>query len=242
VVLVVVVVLVVLVLVLTQPLQDRADVSDRDAVEAMVERTVAEFGRLDIAVANAYHSVRQPLLEQEWPVVEKTLSTTLNGAYHTLQLAAKAMVDTAGVRGGGAHGKLIAIGSVNGPYPYLLPGSTAYNVSKAGVEALVQNFASALSGHRINVNCVRPGWILTEGETGGLAGQPADATGIVEMAAQALPFGIGAPEDVAEAVGFLCSDKADYITGVTLPVDGGFGISQRVPGMHDPIAVARAAE
>ena len=237
---------------------DGSDVSDRAAVEGMVDRTVEQFGRLDIAVASAYHSVRQPLLEQNWEDVQKTFDTTLFGVYHTLQLSAKAMVDTRDARNRGssssetdaeddeeeaggppvakaaaAHGKLIAIGSVNGPYPYLLPESTPYNCSKAAVETMVANFASTLSAERINVNCVRPGWILTEGESAFCAEDE-----IRRMADEALPLGIGSPADVAAAVAFLTSDAANYITGITLPVDGGFGVAQRIPGMHQPISRA----
>ena len=95
---------------------------------------------------------------------------------------------------------------------------------------MVANFASTLSAERINVNCVRPGWILTEGESAFCAEDE-----IRRMADEALPLGIGSPADVAAAVAFLTSDAANYITGITLPVDGGFGVAQRIPGMHQPI-------
>ena len=69
------------------------DVSDRSAVQRMVEQAVRHFGRLDIVVANAYYSKRQPLLEQEWDQMQKTFEVTQFGAYHTCQLGAKAMVE-----------------------------------------------------------------------------------------------------------------------------------------------------
>jgi glucose 1-dehydrogenase len=124
----------------------------------------------------------------------------------------------------------LLITSVNAPYPYLLPGSTAYNMAKAALEALTANLASALAKHRINCNAIRPGWILTEGER-----QFMQSHEIQQMAAEALPYGVGMPKDIARAAVFLASDDAAYITGIVLPVDGGLGVSQRVPHMHDAI-------
>ena len=208
-------------------LVSHTDVSDRAAVEAMMTSAVEQFGRLDIVVANAYYSKRQPLLEQEWSEFQKTIDVTMFGAYHTCQLGARAMVAH---NPPGTRGRIIAVTSVNAPYPYLLPTSTAYNMAKAALEAMVMNFASALAVHGINVNGVRPGWILTGGET-----QFMSAEAIEEAASAALPFGVGKPEDIAAACVYLASDDANYVSGTTLAVDGGFGVSQRVVDMHDPI-------
>eukprot|EP01052_Picozoa_sp_SAG31_P035173 SAG31_NODE_4210_length_3469_cov_11.547774_2_plen_235_part_00 len=217
---------------------------------------------LQIVVSNAYYSKRQPLLEQEWDEFQKTIEVTQHGAYHVCQLGAKAMIECQSNRsesklcfnfiidfvlkygaylispmyfaeeiaGGHRAGKIIAITSVNAPHPYLIPGSTAYNMAKAAIEAMVQNMASALAGRGINVNAIRPGWILTRGEQ-----QFMSVAEITAMANSALPLGIGLPEDVAKAAVYLASRDADYVNGITLPVDGGFSISQRVPNMHDPI-------
>jgi len=170
------------------------------------------FGRLDIVVSNAYYSKRQPILEQEWSEMLKTFEVTMFGSYHTCQLGAKAMVQSAPAKGPDTpRGKIIVITSVNAPYPYLLPNSTPYNMSKAALEAMVQNFASGLAVHGINVNAVRPGWILTGGETQFMAQQE-----IEDAAAGALPFGIGQPEDIAKACLYLASDDANYVSGTTL--------------------------
>lgn len=186
-----------------------ADVSDREAVSAMMAATVQRYGRLDIVVSNAYYSKRQPILEQEWKEMQKTFEVTMYGSYHTCQLGAKTMVEHAPPDG--TRGKIIVVTSVNAPYPYLLPGSTPYNMAKAALEAMVQNFASGLAVHGINVNAVRPGWILTGGETQFMAQEE-----IEEAAAKALPFGIGKPEDIAKACLYLASDDANYVTGTTL--------------------------
>lgn len=189
------------------PLVWHADVSDRTAVAGMYAAVLQRFGRLDIVVSNAYYSKRQPILEQEWSEMQKTFEVTMFGSYHTCQLGAKAMVES----GSETRGKIIVITSVNAPYPYLLPSSTPYNMAKAALEAMVQNFASGLAVHGINVNAVRPGWILTEGETQFMAQEE-----IEQAAAQALPYGIGHPEDIAKACLYLASDDANYVTGTTL--------------------------
>lgn len=115
-----------------------ADVSDRDEVQRMIHHATVQFGRLDIVVSNAYYSKRQPILEQEWSEMQKTFEVTQYGAYHLCQLGAKAMVAANGKRGG----RIIVITSVNAPYPYLIPGSTPYNMAKASLEAMTLNFAS----------------------------------------------------------------------------------------------------
>ena len=188
-----------------------ADVSDRSAVATMYQTVLQRFGRLDIVVSNAYYSKRQPILEQEWSEMQKTFEVTMFGSYHTCQLGAKAMAETTPAAGPRTRGKIIVITSVNAPYPYLLPSSTPYNMSKAALEAMVQNFASGLAVHGINVNAVRPGWILTGGETQFMAQEE-----IKDAAAQALPYGIGHPEDIAKACLYLASDDANYVSGTTL--------------------------
>lgn len=172
----------------TEALVCHADVSDRAAVAAMYSEVLQRFGRLDIVVANAYYSKRQPILEQEWSEMQKTFDVTMFGSYHTCQLGAKAMVEGVSARGDETRGKIIVITSVNAPYPYLLPSSTPYNMAKAALEAMVQNLASGLAEHGINVNAVRPGWILTGGETQFMAQED-----IESAARNALPYGATRP-------------------------------------------------
>ena len=214
-----------------QSLITECDVSDRTSVQEMMQNIIDRFGRLDIVVANAYFSKRQAVLEQEWSDVLRAFEVSQFGAYHTCQLGARTMVEH---KQNGTRCHILLITSVNAPYPYLLPGSTAYNMSKASLEALTQNFASALAKHDINVNAIRPGWILTDGER-----QFMKLDDIKAMATGALPYGVGMPRDIARAAVYLSSDDAAYVTGVVLPVDGGFGVSQRVTNMHEPIERAK---
>lgn len=186
-----------------------ADVSDRDAVDAMVTATVEQFGRLDIVVSNAYYSKREPFLDLELDGARRTLDVTFWGAFHMAQAGARQMVKQ------GEGGAILFISSVlsNIPFPTSLP----YNSAKAGINQMSATIANELTDHRIRANVITPGYIDTPGER-----QYATEEQIRE-AATALPWKrLGTPEDIANAAAFLCSDAADYITGTVLSVDGGY--------------------
>ena len=187
----------------------QADVADRDAVECMVQGTVDGLGGIDIAVCNSYYSKRQPFLDIEVDEMRRTHEVTFWGAFHTAQLSARQMVEQ------GRGGALLFISSVLAQIP--MPTSLPYNSAKAGLEQMVLTIANEMSPHRIRANAIQPGWTDTPGER-----QYATEA---EMAAGAhqLPWGrLGTIEDMGTAAAFLCSDAADYITGATLRIDGGF--------------------
>jgi len=186
-----------------------ADVSDRDAVDAMVVAAVEQFGRLDIVVSNAYYSKREPFLDLELEGARRTLDVTFWGAFHMAQAGARQMVKQ------GDGGAILFISSVlsNIPFPTSLP----YNSAKAGINQMSATIANELTDHRIRANVITPGYIDTPGER-----QYATEEQIRE-AATTLPWKrLGTPEDIANAAAFLCSDAADYITGTVLSVDGGY--------------------
>ena len=186
-----------------------ADVSDRDAVDAMVAATVEQFGRLDIVVSNAYYSKREPFLDLELDGARRTLDVTFWGAFHMAQAGARQMVKQ------GEGGAILFISSVlsNIPFPTSLP----YNSAKAGINQMSATIANELTDHCIRANVITPGYIDTPGER-----QYATEEQIRE-AATTLPWKrLGTPEDIANAAAFLCSDAADYITGTVLSVDGGY--------------------
>ncbi|MBZ0291628.1 MAG: glucose 1-dehydrogenase [Anaerolineae bacterium] len=198
-----------------------ADVSDRAAIKAMFEQTVEEFGRIDVAVANAGVSIREPMVEAEWDHVMTTVGVTQLGVFHTCQFAAQQMVKQPIVHGR-SRGKIIIISSVLSEYPF--PKSSAYNMAKAAVGHLARTLANELAEHHINVNVINPGWINTPGER-----QHATEEEIAQGASQ-LPWGrLGEPDDIANAAAFLASDEADYITGATLRVDGGYLLGLQQP-------------
>lgn len=187
----------------------RADVSDRAAVETMFDAVREVFGRLDILVANVGYNVRESLAEADWEAFRRVVEVNVMGTFHPVQLAAQQMTEQ------GEGGCIVFVSSVHAEIP--VAGSGAYNLSKAGINHYMDTLAVELAPHRIRVNTVNPGWIDTPGERKYLSEEEIDER------AQTLPWGrIGQPEEVADAVVMLCSPQAEYITGATLRVDGGF--------------------
>jgi glucose 1-dehydrogenase len=198
----------------------RADVSDRGAVAQMISDAVAHFGHLDIAVANAAISIREPVIEADWDHVQRVLHVSQFGVFHTCQLAAQQMVRQ--VTGGRPGGKIVIISSILEELP--AAGSAAYNMAKAAINHLGRTMASELARYQINVNCVNPGWIDTPGERHFASEEELQAAGA------RIPWGrLGTPEDIGKAVAFLVSDDADYVTGATLRVDGGMLLGLVLP-------------
>lgn len=185
------------------------DVAERATSERLVEAAVGELGRLDIMVPNAARSVRKPTVELTPDEVALTWNATLWHCFHAAQLAAQAMLRQ---RQGG---RIIFISSVHAYVAY--PTSLAYNSAKAGVNHMAKTMAAELAGDGILVNSVEPGWIDTRGERQFYTEEQLNEMG------RDLPLGrLGRAEEIAWMVVFLASDKADYITGSILRVDGGF--------------------
>lgn len=199
-----------------QALVQRADVADRDAMTAMFAAAQQEFGHIDVVVANAAYSVREPVVNAAWEGVLRTLEVTQFGVFHACQLAAQQMVQQ------GKGGKILLISSIHEEVPFA--NSAAYNMAKAAINHLARTLANELTPHRINVNVINPGWIDTPGERNFSTEEELQEGG------KHIPWGrLGTPEDIAAAAAFLCSDEADYITGSTLRVDGGFVLGMTLP-------------
>lgn len=191
----------------------QADVAEREAVEAMFAGAVAHFGRIDIAVANAAMSIREPVLTAKWENVLRTLEVSQFGVFHTCQLAAQQMVRQE-PRGRSA-GKIIVISSIHAELA--VPNSAAYNMAKAAINHLVSTMAAELVDYHINVNVINPGWIDTPGERNFATEEE------IQQGAKRLPWKrLGTLEDIGQAVVYLASDAADYVTGTMLRVDGGY--------------------
>lgn len=196
------------------------DVFERAGCEGVVARAVEALGRIDILLSNPAFSRRAPFLEYDPETFEKVLRGTLFGGFHMSQLVARHIVG----RGGG--GKIVFISSVHSRIPYV--GSVAYNAGKAGLNHMASTIAAELLPHRINVNVIEPGWIDTPGERETFGAQA------VRDAAPSLPWGrLGTPEDIGRAAAFLASADADYITGTTLLVDGGFQLQAARAGADE---------
>jgi len=185
------------------------DVHRRPGCEDVVARALAEMGRLDILVSNPAYSRRGAFLDYDPDLFERVIQGTLTAGFHISQLVARHMVE----RGGG--GKIVFISSVHARVPYVR--SVAYNAAKSGLTHMAGTIAAELATHRINVNVIEPGWIETPGERATFSAE------YIQEQGQRLPWGrLGQPEEIGQAAAFLCSPTADYITGTTLVVDGGF--------------------
>lgn len=189
-----------------QSLVVRADVSDPEQAEQLIQRTLDKFGRIDILVNNA-GITRDSLLirmkDEDW---EKVIQVNLRGTFNCLRAAARPMMRQ-------RSGRIINISSVVGLMGNA--GQANYAASKAGVIGLTKSAAKELGSRGITVNAVAPGFIETD-MTRALSEE------VRKAYLQAIPLGRpGQPEDVARVVGFLASDDAAYITGQVIQVDGG---------------------
>lgn len=184
-----------------------ADVADVAQMQEAVDRTVAEFGALDLAVNAAGVSGTQVLLHEQ-PVEdwERVLRVNLFGVFHSLRAEIGAMV-AAGTPGG-----IVNIASVQATNP--LSQRAAYTSSKFGLIGLTKTAAKDYAGHGIRVNAVSPGITDTPMMRAGGATSEAIA-GVVPMGR------VAEPAEMARAVAFLLSDEASYVTGSEIVVDGG---------------------
>ncbi len=189
------------------------DVAEPEAVGRLVDRTVAAFGRLDIAVSNAAYSDRQPFYEADMDGFRRTVDVTMWGAFHLARAAARQMIAQHQV--GTSQGGSIVI--ISSPHAYVpIPRSMAYNMSKAAIDQMARTAAMELVEHKIRVNVVTPGWIDTPGER-----KFADEE-TIRRAGEKLPWRrLGRPEEIGRGVVFLCDPASDYITGSALLIDGG---------------------
>lgn len=192
------------------------DAFERTSCEQLVFRVCDQLGSLDILVSNPAFSRRGEFLDYDPALFEQTLRGTLLAGFHISQFAARQMVAQ------GRGGKIVFISSVHARIAYAQ--SAAYNAAKAGLNHMAQTMAAELLPHRINVNVIEPGWIDTPGEHAKFGSET------IAQAAPSLPWGrLGTPDDIGRSAAFLCSADADYITGTTLLVDGGFALRGALP-------------
>ncbi len=207
------------------------DVTNSEAIRRMVRDVTGTFGRIDILVNNAGAMQTKPLMdltEDDW---DRIIGVNERGLFFCLQTVAAQLIAQvpeevkAAGRAERSHGKIVNLSSISGRRGR--PLAAHYAASKAAVISITQSAALALAPYNINVNAVCPGvvatpmWEQIDRERGLLFGlKPGEA-----MAAfvETVPLKrAGTPEDIAAAVAFLCSPNADYITGQTLNVDGGY--------------------
>ena len=183
--------------------------------ERLVARAVAEFGRLDVFAANAGLTRWGPFLEVDEETWDAVVDLNLKGSFFGAQAAARQMVAQ------GSGGRIVFSSSVTGRR--VVPGLSAYAVTKAGLNHLATILASELGPHGITVNALEIGAVVNERNL-------RDDPDYAERWASVTPAGrAGQPVDVAAALLYLVSDQAAWVTGQTLRVDGGWSGPGRVP-------------
>ncbi len=188
----------------------RCDVSIKDDVQGAVDHAVKAFGRLDALVANAGIVHACEFLDLEEKDFDRVLAVNLKGVFLAGQAAARQMVR----QGGG--GSIVNMSSVNAVMA--IANQVPYVVSKGAINQLTKVMALALAPHRIRVNGIGPGTILTELAKGAVLGNKEAERKILSRT----PLGrMGEPVEVANLAAFLASDEASYLTGQTIYPDGG---------------------
>jgi 3-oxoacyl-[acyl-carrier protein] reductase len=188
------------------------DVTKRADVEAMVDRTVREFGRLDILVACA-GITRDNLLfkmtDEDWDAV---IDTHLKGTFLAARAAQKPMVAN-------KYGKMVFLSSTSALGNR---GQTNYSTAKAGLQGMARTLAIELGPFNINVNAVAPGFVETRMTRGTAERLGIDYESYRTGAASQIPLRrVGQPEDIANVIAFLCSDESGFVSGQTIYVRGG---------------------
>ena len=187
----------------------KCNVSDFEACEAMIKDIVKEHGRLDILVNNAGITKDGLIMKMKEEDFDSVLNVNLKGTFNTIRHSARQMLRQ-------KSGKIINISSVSGILGNA--GQANYAASTAGVIGLTKTMARELGSRGITVNAIAPGFVDTE-MTGVLSEE------IRENACRQIILGrFGKPEDIANVAVFLASDKADYITGQVISVDGGMNV------------------
>ena len=187
----------------------KCNVSDFAACEAMIKDIVKEYGHLDIPVNNAGITKDGLIMKMKEEDFDSVLNVNLKGTFNTIRHSARQMLKQ-------RSGKIINISSVSGILGNV--GQANYAASKAGVIGLTKTMARELGSRGITVNAIAPGFVDTE-MTEVLSEE------IRENACKQIILGrFGKPEDIANTAVFLASDKADYITGQVISVDGGMNV------------------
>ncbi|HUL86167.1 MAG TPA: SDR family NAD(P)-dependent oxidoreductase [Actinomycetota bacterium] len=192
-----------------------ADLTDRVQVKALVDAALERHGRIDVLVNNAgMLNVGLDGFEagmfvaNDVAIWDLEIAMNLDTAFNVTHRVVPGMIEC-------GYGRIVMVSSVTGPL-VTAPGSSGYGAAKAGMDGLMRGLALELGPHGVTANSVAPGWIATS-----------SATEDEIRAGNATPLGrAGTPEEVGEVVAFLASDRASYITGQSIVVDGGNTIQE----------------
>jgi SDR family mycofactocin-dependent oxidoreductase len=195
----------------------QADTRDLQALQDVVDKGVAEFGRLDVIVANAGITAPQPWNEITPESFRDVMEVNVTGTWNTVMAGAQKIID------GGRGGSIILVSSAAGLK--MQPFMVHYTTSKHAVTGMARAFAAELGKHRIRVNSLHPGAVNTPMGTGDMfeALSRANETnpGLMQMVTPFLPDWIAEPEDISDAVMWLASDESRFVTAARIAVDLG---------------------
>ncbi len=207
------------------------DVSSPTAAARVVDEALERFGGVDVLVNSTGIFRPVPFLEQTEEQMEEALDSILRPTFYTSQAAAQAMVE----RGGG--GAIVNVGSMWALDAITATPTSAYSAAQAGRHALTKNLAIELAPHGIRVNAVALAFVETPAYERFMT--PEQAREVLESVNGFHPLGRrGQPEDVVEAILFYASDRARWITGTTMPIDGGVLAGRNAPPatVAEPVA------
>ncbi|MCW0215615.1 MAG: 3-oxoacyl-ACP reductase FabG [Pseudonocardia sp.] len=191
----------------------RADVTDRDSVNALVEQVHAQFGQIDVLVNNAGWDRSSPFVDSDPEDWDRVIAINLYGVLHTC----KAVLPIMAAQGSGSVVNLASDAGRVGS-----SGEAVYSAAKGGVIAFTKTIAREMARHQIRANVVSPG----PTDTALFASMGGDNPKLREGLTRAIPFRrLARPADLAGAVAFFASDEASYITGQTVSVSGGLTMS-----------------
>ena len=188
------------------------DLAAIDAIPAFVEKLEKSFGPVDILVNNAGINLKKDFLELTDEDFDRIIKTNQYAVFALTREVAKQMVPR-------KTGSIVMISSMASQYG--IPKVVAYSASKSAVEGMTRAMAVELSPLGVRVNCIAPGFIATEMSAKALNNDKERMNKVLSRTPMAK---LGQPSDIGNAVVYLCSDEASYVTGVVLPVDGGNSI------------------
>ncbi len=195
----------------------KVDVSNEDSVKLMLEECIREFGEISVLVNNAGIYPNKTLSQMATSDFMKVIDVNLKGAYLCSKYVSEQMIRQ------GHGGKIINITSIDALHPSMI-GLNAYDASKHGLWGFTKNIALELAPHKIWVNAIAPGGILTEGVKASQQGTESDVdmTKVMDAFLNKIPMHrIGDPDEIGKVTLFLASEMSSYMTGSQIVVDGG---------------------